>query len=195
MEKVHWSCFSELSDQSQSEWRSGLCEMYLLACIVPRDRVRRYENAVKHFSKVVELEIRARVFEQYRKEVPASDQGIGLPFPGRDKGRTSLYLFLVNKGRLNLDKIIGVLDGLGASKDPVAKPFHTWLSQANCKLLEKTPVLRAICRPRGDATHTEMAPSLALAEGVAQRCREVLSSFVPSAAVNRQQIGAPFGKH
>jgi tetratricopeptide (TPR) repeat protein len=182
--KAYWPRFIQLREQSQSEWRSGICEMYLFASMVPEDRIRRNENAVKHFAKVVELELKTRVFEEYRKQVPGQNRNPSLPTPGRDPWLRTLDYFLAKRGKLNLDKMIQTFQGMiqtfqgKYSSDPVAQRFHAWLQEKHRKLLLKIEVLEKIRRPRGDATHEEMTPKLA--ESVAQWCREVLDSFVPS---------------
>jgi tetratricopeptide (TPR) repeat protein len=173
---AYWPRFAKLGSQSQSEWRSGICEMYVFAPLVPEDRCRRDENAVKHFAKVVELELRTRVFDEYRKQFPGGNRDLNLPSPGRDQWLRNLDHFLAGRGQLNLEKMTNILVSLSYSRDPVAQRFQAWLQQKSRRLLMKVQVLEQICKPRGDATHKEMTSNVA--ESVAQWCREILDSLL-----------------
>lgn len=178
MLKSYWPSFLQLSEQARSEWRNGICEMYVFPLIVPENRDRCLENAAKHFAKVVELEVKSKVFQKFRQSVleKAGTNDL-LAVSSREAAwLKNLAKFLVSSGKLNLEKMTQILQSCSFSTHPAARLFQSWLKQSKPTLLINSRLLSDICKPRGQATHEEMAPKSA--EMMANTCRTLLDILI-----------------
>jgi hypothetical protein len=162
--------------------------MYVYPLIVPQNRDRCYENAAKNFAKVVELELKARVFERFRQDVLPKVAGntflaVGSQDPNWLKnfkrflqGPPLLSRTPLKGGVLNLDKMSQILHKSASCVEPMGQKFCRWIRQTNPGLLNKDRLLSDICELRGAATHERMAAESC--EKVARGCRELLDVLV-----------------
>jgi tetratricopeptide (TPR) repeat protein len=179
---AYWPSFQNLAEQSRSEWRTGTYLLYYVSCLEPAQRERLNEGAVKHFAKVVELELEARVFEPFREEVAKSSLGKRSFVPD---GEAPAWLrclgrYLDRNAELNLEKMTQILKKSQNTKEGIGTRFASWIRQNRPAILQHVKWLEVILEPRGDATHERMLPELA--EKVAVWCRAVLDMLVRTQA-------------
>jgi tetratricopeptide (TPR) repeat protein len=178
LHRFHWPTFANLCEQSREEWCTGMYQLYCDSLRQAEFRPRLFEDAVKHFGKAVELEVRSRVFKKFREEVSTKS---GTPVPPQvDLQKYSwlrnLTAFVTSEDvNLNLEKMTAIIKNSKKSSLPLAASFSAWLQQTQSELIKKTYLLEYILGPLGDAKHESMSEEAA--KKVALWCRQVLDAL------------------
>ena len=146
----YWSAFSKLGEGAREQWVGGVVLNHLLD-LPEKARLRLAAEAC---ARAVEIELRDRIFRQYRKHVgerpalkSAAEQGLG------DRRASKFCEFLVRDGSLGLGEMVWILRKSGSIAESIFKEFQGWLSRSQRRLMQSLGQLDPVLVFRSPAIH------------------------------------------
>jgi len=146
----YWPAFSKLGEGAREQWVGGVVLNHLLD-LPEKTRLRMAAEAC---ARAVEIELRDRIFRQYRKHVAertalksAVEQGLG------DHRASKFREFLVRDGFLSLGEMVWILRKSGGIAEPIFKEFQGWLSRSQRRLMQNLGQLDPVLVFRSPAVH------------------------------------------
>ena len=175
-----WPPYGGLDSESRERWRTAALLMHYVPLIEPLQRQALLESAAQGFAKVVELELRKRVFGLFRVEVGRSEDLRSFATKGLSSEDTKVFCrYLLGAGkkeRLSLGDILCILDSSSKSGAPIWVRFHQWIQRQNPQLLERVSVLQRVVDLRNPAAHKTLSPDEA--NTMPRACRDVLTALL-----------------
>jgi hypothetical protein len=167
-----WPAYKSLTDPAREKWLHGCCLMYYMPSLEPAQKAAWYQSAAYNFALAVELEMKARVFGQFKVEVRSNERLRKVANPSSDTETRPFCEYLVSPGRVfTLGNMHWVLKNCRESQQSILREFRDWLRKRYPALLEPKGigVLEDVVDLRNPAGHdivnpdkTSKAPSLCL---------------------------------
>ncbi len=176
--RTHWPSVGHLTDKARKKWIGGSYMILNLPVDVQLRQVLAGQAATL-FATAVELELKAKVFGEFRNDVLQSSE-----FRSLAEQESSLpecrpfCLFLVGGRPMTLGQMHYVLRDCRDSKRDILRRFNHWVQKNRPLLLKKLRVLEKIYGIRGPAVHGSISKEDA--ERMPHLCRDFLSELLPS---------------
>lgn len=179
--KVHWPSMDDLIPEAQGKWIFG-SYLILISPVDEQLRLRMAQTAAAHFGTAVELELKSRVFGEFRKHVSRSSDLRSLVSRKNSwvKDDDPFRQFLVSQkpNRMTLGQMHRAFKDCEKSNRDILRKFNRWVRQNRPPLLKNLWVLQEIYRIHNAAKHDgSISKENADAERMPKLCRDFLSEL------------------
>src|SRR5262249_17288976 len=130
----------------QEEWKFSILSLHYFPTIESHlSRQILLDKAAQGFAKVVELELKTRVFAPFRDHVRKQQRLIAAVSDGLlHDNREPLYQYLNGKERLMLGEMAAAMAHCQDAKEPILREFTQWLQRTHPALLKQGRLLATI---------------------------------------------------
>lgn len=146
----YWPPFPKLGEVAREQWVSGLVLNHLVD-LPERTRLRMAAEAC---ARAVEIEVRDRIFRQYKLYVSeraslksAAENGL------QDRRVAKFCEFLIRDGSLTLGEMVWILRKSGTVHESIFKEFQGWLLRSQRRLMRSLGQLEPVLVFRSPAVH------------------------------------------
>jgi tetratricopeptide (TPR) repeat protein len=175
-----WLTYRKMAGDTQSIWRFAAIQTRYNPLLLPDLAARYRQTGAEKFAKVVEIELRQRIFGKFRTETKGSPGlGSALQLAQKDRQAEVFAKFLTGDGHLTLGQMGFILRAASTGRSGLFKSFREWLRQSSPKLEAlRLSDIDVICKPLNAEKHT--TESLDVKE-VPERCRRFLDALLANA--------------
>jgi len=158
-----WPAYKSLGDPARKKWLHACCLMYYMPSLEPAQKAGWYQSAAFNFALAVEIEMKTRMFGQFKVEMKSNERLKKVANQGRSHTETRPfceYLLSPGSGVFTLGNMHWVLKNCGESQQPVLREFRDWLRKRNPVLLEAKAigVLEDVVGLRNPVGHDPVSP-------------------------------------
>jgi tetratricopeptide (TPR) repeat protein len=169
-----WPQYRELGPDARRKWLTAVCVMHYFPPMAPQQRQTLLEESAGAFCKAIEIELRARIFDAYKRETqknPTLRNHVKESLSS--VGAEPFCKYLLAQCPLTLGEMVKILSLSRAPCVPVFRDFDAWLTQSFPYVRKTISVFEEIRRIRNLSTHGSVPTEEALR--VPKLCREALN--------------------
>jgi tetratricopeptide (TPR) repeat protein len=176
-----WPTYGKLSPEARGPWLLASLQTYYIPCIQPTSAPQFRQVGAEKFAKAVEIELRQRVFDAFKKDSSEVRSVVDAVERARKDQRALPFAkFLLEKGWLTLGQMEFVLREALAAKGELFRLFGEWTRQHFPKFdSAQLNILNEICTPRNLESHQTVPLDVSEVPGL---CRAFLDALLAGTA-------------